>query len=218
MRLSQPTLRFAPDAWAKLLFFRDREDVEIGGFGITDDNDPLLVREFVTVKQMNSVVTVGFEDQAVADFFDVQVDQGRKPSQFLRIWLHSHPGDCPLPSSVDEETFNRVFGSCDWAVMFIIARNGETYARLRFNVGPGGSVELPVQVEYGAVFGPSDHPAWAAEYDANINNLELTPPSSKQTPSNPFEDDAPFNQIDPAELTDEWFDFGFLESQELRQW
>ena len=38
----------------------------------------------------------------------------------------------------DEETFARVFGRTDWAVMFILARQGQSYARLRFHVGPGG--------------------------------------------------------------------------------
>ena len=83
------------------------------------------------------MASVAFDDEAVADFFDHQVDAGRKPEQFARIWLHSHPGDSPQPSTVDEETFERVFGRCQWAVMFVVGRSGKTYARLRFSVGPG---------------------------------------------------------------------------------
>ena len=30
-----PVLRFSPTAWAKLLYFRDRSDTEVGGFGVT---------------------------------------------------------------------------------------------------------------------------------------------------------------------------------------
>lgn len=33
------------------------------------------------------------------------------------------------------ETFARVFGSCDWAVMFILGRTAKTFARLKFHVG-----------------------------------------------------------------------------------
>ena len=64
--------------------------------------------------------------------------------------MHTHPGSSADPSFVDEETFERVFGSCDWALMFIIARSGQTYARLRFNTGPGGQVLLPVEIDWAA--------------------------------------------------------------------
>jgi hypothetical protein len=97
-------LRFSPTAWAKLLYFRDKSDNEVGGFGISDPDDLLFVREFITVKQEVTCVSVKFDDLAVADFFDTQVDLGRKPEQFARIWLHSHPGDSPEPSVIDEDS------------------------------------------------------------------------------------------------------------------
>ena len=52
--------------------------------------------------------------------------------------------------------------------MFILARGGATYARLRFNAGPGGEVVIPVEVAYDRVFGGSDLATWLAEYEANI--------------------------------------------------
>jgi hypothetical protein len=52
--------------------------------------------------------------------------------------------------------------------MFIMARGGKSYARLRFNVGPGGDVLLPVEVDYGRSFVATDVKAWEAEYKANI--------------------------------------------------
>jgi len=165
---SSPVLRFTPTAWAKLLYFRDHGETEIGGFGISAANDLLLMEDFVTIKQDVTMASVSFDDEAVADFFDTQVDVGRKPEQFARVWLHSHPGDSPKPSSIDEETFRRVFGRCQWAVMFIVARGGKSYARLRFSVGPGGQVVIPVEVDYSQPFGPSDQEAWGAEYKANI--------------------------------------------------
>ena len=165
---SAPVLRFSPTAWAKLLYFRDRGQTEIGGFGISDADDLLFVHDFLTVKQEVTVASVSFDDNAVADFFEDQVDAGRKPEQFGRIWLHSHPGHSAEPSSIDEETFLRVFGKCQWAVMFVVAKGGKSYARLRFSVGPGGQIVIPVEVDYSQPFGPSDQEAWDAEYKANI--------------------------------------------------
>lgn len=170
-----PVLRFTPVAWAKLQFFCHRGDTEIGGFGVACADDLLVVEDFVTVTQRASFVGVSFDDEAVADHFDSQVTAGRRPEQFARIWCHTHPGDCPRPSGVDEETFARVFGQCEWAVMFILARQGQTYARLQFNVGPRGAVRVPVTVDYSRPFGPSDHDDWELEYGENVHVENPTP-------------------------------------------
>ena len=123
----------------------------------------------MTVRQRTTSVTVSFDDAAVADFYEDQVDQGRVPAQFSRIWLHTHPGTSPNPSGVDEATLERVFGNCDWAVMAILARGGQTYARLRFNTGPGGAMLIPIEVDYRLPFAGSDHAAWQAEYEAHVH-------------------------------------------------
>lgn len=170
-RPEQSILRFSPTAWAQLLFFRDKGETEIAGFGITPPDDLLYVEEFATIKQDVTMASFAFEDTAVADFFDQQVDLGRKPEQFGRILIHTHPGDSATPSGIDEENFQRVFGRCDWAVMFILGRTGKTYARLRFNVGPGGEVVIPVQLDFSQPFGPSNHQTWEAEYQANIQTV-----------------------------------------------
>ena len=164
-----PVLRFSPAAWAKLQYFCHAGDTEIGGFGVASDPKQLLrVDDFITVGQSTSCVSVVFDDQSVADYFEQQVDLGYKPEQFARVWLHTHPGDCPYPSGTDEETFSRVFGNCDWAVMFILARGGQTYCRLRFNTGPGAQMEIPVEVDYSRPFTGSDQKAWSAEFDLHI--------------------------------------------------
>jgi len=218
-------LRFTPYAWAKLWWFCYRGDTEVGGFGVTSlapdpgETDPeesgagdhaagaghaLLIVDFVTVKQEVSLVSVHFEDEAVADFFEDQVDQGRKPDQFARIWLHTHPGDCPNPSGTDEETFKRVFGRCDWAVMFILAKGGQTYARMKFNVGPGGQCELPVGVDFLETFQGADHEAWEAEYQANIH---VSPAANFGAPAELIDeldwDTEWLRQIDPTIELDE---------------
>jgi hypothetical protein len=70
-----------------------------------------------------------------------------------------------------------VFGRCDWSVMFILARSGLTYARLKFSAGPGAAVLLPVQVDWAAwpqavidhsVGAEAALEGWMDEYGQNI--------------------------------------------------
>ena len=180
-----PTLRFSPTAWAKLLFLRDLGDTEVGGFGISAADDLLYIEDVVLVRQVCTGASVAFDDQAVAEFFDQQVDLGRRPEQFGRLWVHTHPGNFAEPSYTDDETFWRVFGRTDWAMMFILARQGQSYARLRFHVGPGGDVDLPVRVDYSRPFAASDHDAWRKEYLAAVQAAE--PPLARDPllPSSP---------------------------------
>jgi len=164
----RPRLRFSPTAWAKLLFLRDRGPTEVGGFGIAPADDLLYVQDIHVVRQTCTTVFVFFEDSAVAEFFDDQIDAGRRPEQFGRLWIHTHPGESAQPSHVDEETFQRVFGHCDWGVMFILAREGQTYCRLRFRAGPGGAFEIPVQVDFHGNFTGSNFQAWTHEYETTV--------------------------------------------------
>lgn len=170
-----PRLRFTPHAWAKLVYLCHSGDTEIGCFGITPADDLLLIEDLFLPQQVATSVTVGFDDESVADFFEDQVTAGRSPEQFARVWIHTHPGNCPNPSSLDEETFARVFGGCDWAVMFILARGGETYARLSFKAGPGGSIEIPVEVDFGQPFAGSDHVRWQDEYRDRVHQQQAQP-------------------------------------------
>ncbi|MBW8016139.1 MAG: hypothetical protein FVQ82_08130 [Planctomycetes bacterium] len=178
----RPSLRFSPTAWAKLVFLRDITDNEVGGFGVTEADDLLFVTDFVLVKQNVTSVSVSFDDEAVADFFEDQVEAGRRPEQFARIWLHTHPGNSPQPSCTDESTFERVFGSCNWSIMAIVAQDSSTYARLRFNAGPGGEVKIPISVDYNCDFDASEIETWQQEYIASVTEdrfISLTNKSRK---------------------------------------
>jgi hypothetical protein len=53
--------------------------------------------------------------------------------------------------------------------------NCQTYARLEFHVGPGGSLVLPVEVDYSRPFPASDHAAWCEAYLANVQVQEWPP-------------------------------------------
>jgi proteasome lid subunit RPN8/RPN11 len=206
-----PTLRFSPTAWAKLLYFRDRSDNEIGGFGITAPDNLLLVQEFITVKQEVTCVTVKFDDESVSRFFDEQVDLGKKPEQFARIWLHSHPGDSPEPSATDEETFTRVFGTCQWAVMAVVAQDNSTYARLSFSLGHGGQILVPTDVDYSHEFGPSSRDSWDAEYSAHVRALDWfsQPLSNERKPA----EAKPSARALPCDFISEFEKLGPLERQ-----
>jgi proteasome lid subunit RPN8/RPN11 len=170
---SRTRLRFSPTAWSKLRYLRDYGATEIGAFAICPADDLLYVEDIRLVRQCCSAVSVAFEDTAVAEFFDELVDVGRRPEQFARIWVHTHPGESAQPSQVDEATFVRVFGSCDWSIMFILARAGEIYCRLRFSAGPVGTFEIPVEVDFEHAFVGSDFAAWRAEYAATVRQAEL---------------------------------------------
>lgn len=159
------------------------------------------------MKQEVTAVSIKFDDEAVGTFFNEQVDLGRKPEQFARIWAHSHPSDMTEPSSTDEETFKRVFGSCNWAVMFILAEDNKSYARLNFNVGPGGTILIPLRVDYKFDFGPSDHDQWDAEYHANIKIIDWLGSSNKGNSSVSTKSDIsdlalPYDFIDELENMD----------------
>ena len=92
------SLRLSPTACAKLLYLRDLGDTEIGGFGITAADDLLYVENIELVRQTCDVASVAFDDDSVADFFDRQVDAGRRPEQVGRIWATPIPAPARIPA------------------------------------------------------------------------------------------------------------------------
>lgn len=167
------TLAFTPYAWAKLIYLRDIGDTEIGAFGICPTT-PLLIEDVIMTKQSCSSCYVDFDDTGVAEFSEMMFERGLQPHQFSRIWIHTHPNIGASPSAKDEETFRTAFSAYDWAIMFILAKGGETYARLRINSGPGAEVLLNVTQNYKSAFPASDPASWKMEYDANWSRLVIT--------------------------------------------
>ncbi len=112
----------------------------------------------------------------------------------------------PVPGGTDEETFERVSGGCNWAVMFVVDCANQTYARLSFNVGPGGQFLIPVRVDYSRDFGPSDRGQWDAEYGANVrvdsrfSTFDKT--TSQETSSDSDGYTLPYDFIDEMENMD----------------
>ena len=162
-------LRFSASAWAKLCYMRDKGNTEISGFGISHPDDPMLVEKFVLVKQKCSSVTTEFEDKDVADFTDDMVDEGYNPNQFMRIWIHTHPGNSASPSGTDEKTFDRVFGHCNWSVMAILACGGDTYCRIRFTEPVKAEFETGMSVDWDYEFDAVKHEEWDKEYKDKVS-------------------------------------------------
>ena len=57
--------------------------------GLQLQDDLLFVQDFVTVKQKVTFASVRFDDEAVANFFEDQVDFGRQPTA-VRKNLDAH--------------------------------------------------------------------------------------------------------------------------------
>jgi|GEM_PF-3443349 len=177
--LKNNKLRFTPKAWAKYVHMRDMTDNEVGAFGVCEDeNDPLLITELHIPKQEVTSVTVEMDDDSINEMIEDYVDEGLQPNQCGRIWLHTHPDIGATPSGVDEKTFKEVFGEYSWAIMGILAKGGETYARL--HIGPQGqagvgdldiNIDLTMEVDYTAYYFEGYKEAWDKEYKDNVKKF-----------------------------------------------
>lgn len=128
--------------YLKLIWMRDRGGTEVGGYAVTKPEDPLHVVDFYLVNQECNSAFCKFDDLGVADYIAdmaMGIKTGRPvlPDNSCAIWVHTHPGSSASPSGTDYQTFQSpAFNGRPWAVMFIIARQGEVSSRLRYNVGP----------------------------------------------------------------------------------
>lgn len=190
------SLRFTRYAWGKLVYVNELSTTEISGFCIASAKDLLLVEDIAFLQQVNTGASTLLNDEAVADHFDDQVDAGRKPNQFARIWLHTHPGAhfgkntqrirkivgnddflIPSPSGVDEATISRVFGDCDWAVMFIYGGGATGYARLVLKKPVDGQIVMPVEMQRkGKDPTKKDFKKWKQEFEKNITEKKWNLP------------------------------------------
>lgn len=147
-----------------MVFLSNFGDTEVAGFGIADDpSDPLLVTDFVLVKQTATSVSFEFDPSGLGEYMEQRVAEGLNTNEFMRIWIHTHPCG-PTPSSVDWDAFGEILGRSDWSVMMILGRNAETHAVLQFTSGPGGCFQIPVQIAWDEEFEATSHSDWANEH------------------------------------------------------
>lgn len=162
------TLRFIPYSWAKLLWMRDRGPTEVAGYGITATEDPLLVTDFILIKQKCTSVTFDLDPKDGVEHAERMMDQGIPPWACMNILCHTHPGSSPNPSGTDEDNFKASFSHPDWAIMFIIAKDGATYCRLKVNVGPGITKNIKCDIDWSIPFLGSDAHSWDEEYKTKV--------------------------------------------------
>ena len=184
-------LRMAPTAWAKLRYMCTQSDTEIGGFGVSSSDDPLLVTEFHLIKQECTAATVELDDEALANYVEDQVELGRHPNECLRIWIHTHPGKDVTPSGTDWDMFKAKFTDCDWSVMAIMGSDGDTSGGHLWITHPeSGFINLPkIEIDWTVSITGADPSDWQKELDDKVSTLQLTrtisSPSQKlyKTPS-----------------------------------
>lgn len=180
-----PNLVLTPYAFSKMVFFMRQSPNECGSMGIAlNPDNPLLINDFCFVKQDVSIGSVKFDDDSIAEFQERMDDNGIQPFQCMRVWQHCHPGDCPQPSMTDEATFKNKFGSSNFAVMLIIARNLSMYCRMRISSKnmPTISIEIPVVIDYAMGAGDGSDiwtldkktkDAWKQEFSTNIHKEDF---------------------------------------------
>jgi hypothetical protein len=96
--------------------------------------------------------------------------------------------------------------------MFIVARGGECYARLRYNVGPGADIDLKVNIDYGQPFSGSEFALWHEEYLDNVQLPPVEPPKSGELETKAAEDDR-YEQFLDDWWRDAWSDYANIEEE-----
>lgn len=171
-------IRFTPYAWAKLLFMRDKGPTEVAGYGISSLDDPLLVTDFQLVKQIAGPAHFEFDDEGLADFSErMAFEHELQPAEYQRILIHTHPGNSATPSGTDETNFEDKMSDCSWAIMFILARGGETTCALKYK-NPALRVELGCMIDFSEEFDASDQEAWEEEYKEMVEEKKYVPIST----------------------------------------
>lgn len=171
----KPTLTWSPYAFAKINFMMHNGDVEIAGFAISSKENPFYVYDFVMIPQNNMATNVEFQDDEIAIFQDRMMSEGIEPVECTRIWCHTHPNMSANPSGVDESNFKDNCGDGDWAIMFIVSKTNDIYARLKYRhpiTGDFMHVRMDVVIDWASEFYGSSHEEWEAEYNDNVNETK----------------------------------------------
>lgn len=169
---SDLAVTITPYAWQKLRYMRDKSSNEIGFFAITDKDNPLAIVDIFALKQEVSVASVEFDGEDIIRFYLKCDEKGWIPAQYTRIWVHTHPGNSATPSGVDEDTFTKVWGNSDWAVMIVVGRDDTTTVKLRYNVGIPADFPLKLRLDYTRPFPASDMAAWDQEFTENVHTRQ----------------------------------------------
>ena len=175
MEKNEKILTFTPPAWGKMRWFMKKAgNLEMTGFGITEENNPLYVIDFQTVKQEVTEVLTTLDDAALGEYVAGNAKRGIIPACCMRIWIHSHPfyENAPTPSGTDLSNLRTKFmNEADWAVMVILGQDG-CFAKLHSKLRMGGdivsAISLKVKVDWMFQFRGKCEEAWEKEFEENI--------------------------------------------------
>lgn len=172
---TQP-LRFTPYAWAQYVTIRDAGNTEVGAYGITAEDDPLLVVALILPQQTVSVATVEVDGDALLDMTEALNEAGFPPHRWSRVWCHTHPGESAQPSGVDEVYFDGL--DQEWSAMVILADGGDEYCRFAWNPkrGAPGACVSSIEVDYSREFEGSCQEKWLEEYKAKVTKQVFVRP------------------------------------------
>jgi len=172
-------LRFTPYAWEKMQFMLGAVGTEIGGFGLANADDYLLIEDIIIPKQTASMASVSFDKQHLAalamELADPDGEFKFNLNQCLRIWLHTHPGMGTSPSPQDIKTFTEPdhLGSTSWGIMVILSDVEEPHCQYRVKDPSGNNCffDLPVDMTVGVDFPAVDddtREGWKQEIIENV--------------------------------------------------
>lgn len=164
-------LIFSEEALEKLAWFRDNGAVEVGALCQTREDDPLYVEKLHFVKQESTAGSTEFDEDAQHNLVVDMDEAGVSPENYLRIWVHTHPGSSATPSSTDWETFDEVFGLMPWSIMAILSKSAANSMYCLFRA-EDEAIHIPVVIDTPEV----NREEWEAEYREAIHK-----PQSRNT-------------------------------------
>lgn len=169
-----PSLKMSPVAYLHWQYLCHAGPTEVAAFGIAAADDPLKIERLWVPKQECTPAFCETDEGEFNELLEWAFDNSVAPNRVGRVWFHTHPGSSATPSGTDENTFLKEFGKCDFAVMAILARGGQTSCRLRLMAAGGVSLEIPIEVcwnEMSKELGELVKEAsteWESEYAARV--------------------------------------------------
>lgn len=167
----QITITVSGLLWFKAKYLANQHQVEVGGWCIAPDKDkPFEVHDFKLTKQESTVGSIDFDDEGTVEFMEDELEAGLEFDQFMRVWIHTHPGDSASPSPLDRTTFRQLADTLPYVVMLIISKSGSATAEIGYKLPTGQFVSMPCGIRID----------WAmdrwTEWDIEFNNNVTVPP------------------------------------------
>ena len=178
-----PRLMWSPLAWLKINRLMRQNNTEVGALAVTQRNNPLYILDLLIPTQQVSGARVEFDDDSIGDINLQMAQRGYTVEQYMRIWIHTHPGTSTTPSSVDEDTFRNRWAQMPYAMMVIVGYRGTCYCRLSVRAPFPYVRELPSEIDWDAKGYdiPEDLDEWAEKtYKEKCRPFVHTPTSSVQ--------------------------------------